>query len=85
MRLGQRLGGFAKIGQSLRGIVSGAARIGGRIVRGVATAGAVVLGAGVGLVALNSALNYDPGVDVKAVWAEGRAMTPNLMRKNLTA
>ena len=74
MTLGQRISGFAKIGQSLRGLVSGAARIGGRIVKGVATAGAVALGG----VALMSALNYDPGTDVQAAWAEGRAMTPGL-------
>ena len=75
MKLGQRISGFAKMGQSLRGVVSGAARIGGRIVRGVATAGAVALGA----VALSSALNYDSGGDVEAAWASGRAMTPGLI------
>ena len=56
------------MGQSLRGVVSGAARLGGRIVKGVATAG----------VALMSALNYAPDVNVEKVWAEGRAMTPGL-------
>ena len=62
------------MGQSLRGVVSGAARIGGRIVKGVATAGAVALGG----VALMSALNYDPGSDVQVVPGSyyDRAMTP---------
>lgn len=62
------------MGQSLRGVVSGAARLGGRIVKGVATAGAVALGG----VALMSALNYDSGGDVQEAWASGRAMTPGL-------
>ena len=74
MTLGQRISGFTKMGQSLRGVVSGAARLGGRIVKGVATAGAVAVGG----VALMSALNYAPDVDVEKVWAEGRAMTPGL-------
>jgi hypothetical protein len=74
MRTGQRQGFFPRMGQNMRGIIGGAARIGGRILKGVATAGAVAAG----VVALNSALNYDSGGDVQAAWASGRAMTPNL-------
>ena len=63
---------FPRIGMNMRGVIGGAARLGGRIIKTVAKAGAVALGG----VALMSALNYDSGGDVGAAWASGRAMTP---------
>lgn len=65
---------FPRIGMNMRGVIGGAARLGGRIIKTVAKAGAVALGG----VALMSALNYDSGGDVQAALAEGRAMTPGL-------
>ena len=65
---------FPRIGMNMRGVIGGAARLGGRIIKTVAKAGAVAVGG----VALMSALNYAPDVDVEKVWAEGRAMTPGL-------
>lgn len=65
---------FPRIGMNMRGVIGGAARLGGRIIKTAAKAGAVALGG----VALMSALNYDSGGDVEAAWASGRAMTPGL-------
>lgn len=78
MRTGQRQGFFPRMGQNMRGIIGGAARIGGRILKGVATAGAVAAGVGAGFVALNSALNAGSQGGRDAAWASGDAMTPNL-------
>ena len=69
---------FPRIGMNMRGVIGGAARLGGRIVKTVAKAGAVALGAAAGVVALNSALNYGTSGGRDAQWASGEAMTPGL-------